>query len=322
MNSPAAGRSKTFETGLLWTQGNALLAAANFVLGKFILGWLGAWRFSALVYLIAATVNTIWWYLSDRHVMPQLQASGTGIKASETSTRRWAYILGHCLFSASGVILLWLGIDLVPSHVAAILSRVEALVGIGLGLWWLGESFSGRQWLGVAITAAGVALIRWAALSGEALGFALLLGAAISLGLAQVLGKQALRSVAIPRLVLIRGWLLCAVFLAGWWIVEPGPISLDWKQWAWIVVSALIGPVFARNAYLLALSYLPVSQVVLFNQTQPLYAVLIAMLLLHEYPGLLTIAGALVIVSGLAVVLSARPRPAAELNAPPTEPGT
>ncbi len=318
MTPPAAGRAKQLETGLLFTQGYALSAAANFVIGKYALGYVGAWRFAAITYIMAALVNTVWDGLSSRGQMPSLEASGAD---PHNFRRHWLWVAIHCLASALGVICVWLSVDLIPAHVAAILSRLEAVVGIALGMWWLKERFSARQWLGIGITAAGVALVRWGALSGSGLGFAFSILSALTLGFSQVAGKLALRAVSVPRLVLYRGWSLALIFCCGWLLLEPGWPTLGAVQWLWLAASALIGPILARNTYLLALSYLPVSQVMLLNQTQPLYTILIAMLTLHELPGSLTIAGAVVIVVGLVVVLRGNARAVNKVELPPPEPG-
>lgn len=317
MTTPSAGRTKQLETGLLFTQGYALSAAANFVIGKYALGYVGAWRFAAITYIMAALINTVWDGLSSRGQMPSLEAAGAD---PHNFRRHWLWVAIHCLASALGVICVWLSVDLIPAHVAAILSRLEAVVGIALGMWWLHERFSPRQWLGIVITAAGVVLVRWGALSGSGLGFAFAIVSALALGFSQVAGKLALRAVSVPRLVLYRGWSLALIFSLGWLLLEPGWPRLGPAQWLWLAASALIGPILARNTYLLALSYLPVSQVMLLNQTQPLYTILIAMLTLHELPGALTVIGAVVIVAGLVVVL--RGKPAASGQQPIVSPET
>ena len=69
-----------------------------------------------------------------------------------------------------------------------------------------------------------------------------------------------------------------------------------------------MGPVIARNSYMLSLSYLPVSQVVLLNQTQVLYAALVGFILRAEIPQSLFWAGAAAIVLGNVVLVLARER--------------
>ena len=67
-----------------------------------------------------------------------------------------------------------------------------------------------------------------------------------------------------------------------------------------------MGPVLARNFYMLSLSYLPVSQVVLLNQAQPLYAALVGFWLRSEIPAPLFYLGAAGIILGNLVLIRAR----------------
>lgn len=300
-----AGR-RHIETGLFYTQGYALSAAANFVIGKYAMGYTTPWRFAAITYVMAALINTLWDALSSRGRMPSLEAQH---EQQPALAHPWLWIALHCGTSALGVICVWMSVALIPAHVAAILSRLEAVIGIVLGLWWLKERFSPRQWWGFGLTAAGVLIVRWAALSGSSLGFALAVLSAVGLGFSQVFGKIALRGVAVPRLVLYRGWSLAMIFGLGWLLLEPGWPRMTVHQWLWLGASALIGPILARNTYILALSYLPVSQVVLLNQTQPIYTALLALATLNEVPTLSTCIGGAVIIAGV-VLLVARGRKA------------
>ena len=73
---------------------------------------------------------------------------------------------------------------------------------------------------------------------------------------------MAVKFTPVPRLVLIRGWIMMAVLTANWLIRLPGWEPLSLETWLWLIARAILGPVLARNNYMLALSYLPVSQVV------------------------------------------------------------
>jgi len=286
---------------MVFAQLNALFAGVLFATGGIVVDKVPPVRFAALMYLITAPVNTLWWWLTRRGYLPRIHPRPEG--SGRRFTRHDALWVGiHSLCSVAGIALLWAGMARLETAVGSLLSRLEVVVAVMLGLAWLGERLSRPQWLGLIVTLAGAAIIRWTVLAGEPLGFLLLVLSALSFGLAEVTGKVAVRTVPVPKLVLIRGWvmLLCLVILAQ--ALEPGWQSLTPTLWGLTVLSAFLGPVLSRNSYMLALSYLPVSLVVLLNQTQPLYAALAAYLMRGEVPSRQTCLGGLVLLIGVAVL--------------------
>jgi len=301
-------------SGIVFAQLNAVCAGTMMAIGKEVTVQIPPQMFVALMYTILVPINTGWWLLTHYGVLPGLHAPEDAHDHPPLKTKALLWLLLHAGASVIGIIGLWEGLTLASAAVGSLLSRLEVVVAIVLGLWLLREHFTRWHWLGFALTAAGMVIVRWAELSAEPLAFLWLLQSALGFGLAEFSGKVAVRYWPVPRLVVFRGWLMWAALTALWWIRVPG---WPWESvagwpgltaagWGWLVASAILGPVLARNNYMLALSYLPVSQVVLLNQAQPLYAALVGFWLRTEIPAPFFYVGAVAIIAGNIVLIASR----------------
>jgi drug/metabolite transporter (DMT)-like permease len=300
--------------GVVFAQLNALCAGTMMAIGKEVTVQIPPQMFIALMYAIVVPVNTAWWLLTHFKLLPGLHAREENHALAPLQLKSILWLTLHAGASVVGIIGLWEGLTLASAAAGSLLSRLEVVVAIVLGLWLLREQFTRWHWLGFGLTAAGMVIVRWAEFSAEPVAFLWLMQSALGFGLAEFSGKVAVRYWPVPRLVVVRGWLMCTALTVLWWIRVPGwpweaqghwP-GLTGAGWGWLVASALLGPVLARNNYMLSLSYLPVSQVVLLNQAQPLYAALVGFWLRAEIPAPLFYLGGLTLIAGNAVLILAR----------------
>jgi drug/metabolite transporter (DMT)-like permease len=307
---PATHRGK----GILFAQLNALCAGSMMAIGKEVTGEhlpnpLEPQVFVALMYLIVGPVNTVWWLLTKYGLIRNLHRSEKEHEQRAMTFRGIGWMLLHTTASAIGIIGLWEGLSRASSAAGSLLSRTEVVIAIILGMMFLGERFLRRHWWGFALTVVGLVLVKWGDIQLDWVAFAWLMLGAVGFGASEFTGKVAVKYWPAPRLVMVRGWLMAAILCANWWLQYPGwPTHLTAEMWLWLVVSALLGPVLARNNYMLALSFLPVSQVVLLNQAQPLYAAVVGFVLRGEIPLPLFYLGAVAIVAGNIVLIKARER--------------
>jgi len=300
--------------GIVFAQLNALCAGTMMAVGKEVTQQIPPQMFVALMYAILIPVNTAWWLLTHFRILPGLHAKEDNHALPPINTKSVLWLLAHTVASVIGIIGLWEGLALSSSAAGSLISRLEVVVAIIFGLWLLREHFTRWHWLGFALTALGMIVVRWAEFSAQPQAFLWLLQSALGFGLAEFTGKIAVKYWPVPRLVFARGWVMWALLTTIWWIRTPGwpweavagKPGLDAAGWGWLVASALLGPVLARNNYMLSLSYLPVSQVVLFNQAQVLYAALVGFILRHEIPAPLFYGGAAAIILGNIVLVLAR----------------
>ena len=300
--------------GILFAQLNALCAGLHFAGGVLPLGQISRQTqndisagivIAALYYFVAAPTNTLWWGLTKLGIMPAIGRQPLH-EPKSVNTRGVILSLVHILCSALSIALFWMGMQHATTAIAAVLSRLEILFVIVLGFLWLRERFSQWQWLGFAFTLTGILLIRSAPVDGDLRGITILLFSALSFAIALVAGKLAMQYVSVQLLMLVRAWLMALCLGLAWLLLWPHFPQLDHSGWLWLVISALSGPFLARNNYMLAVSYLPASQVVLLNQAQPIYAALLGWLLNAEVPANLALLGGMAIILGNIVLILAR----------------
>lgn len=316
------------QRGLLFAQLNAFFAGMSFVTGQMVTDHMPPLRFTALMYLIAVPVNLAWWWASQRGWLPRLDAPDTGVHTSDMPARRslrhsshgYRWLLAQSIFSALALNFMWLGMARTDAAVGALITRCELLVAIALGMLLLRERFSRGEWIGFGLSLLGVFALRITVLQGEALGFLYLALGAVFWGLTEVTGKLLIRHMPVAMAMPLRAALMAPMLCACWWIKAPGWTPLDPALGFWLVIAALLGPVLSRNCYMLAISYLPVSQVVVLNQTTPLYSAAGEWLLRAVWPSLQTLAGGAAIVLGNMLLVRARPGKAADVQRQPDEP--
>ena len=300
-------------SGIVFAQLNALFGGTMMAVGREVTGVhladpLPAAWFAVLMYMIVAPINTAWWLLIRLGLLKPLHNSASAQGRHPLEAKGIAWIAVHSLSSAFGIIGLWEGLARSSAATGSLLSRIEVVVAIILGLWLLRETFTRWHWLGFALTVVGMIIVRWTELSGDAVAFTYLLFGALGFGIAEFTGKVAVQYWPVARLTAVRAWLmLTALFIYAIASTSALP-HLTPERWAWLIASAILGPVLARNCYMLSLSYLPVSQVVLLNQAQPIYAGIVGFIVLAELPTPLFYLGALAIILGNITLILARSR--------------
>src|SRR5512146_2445738 len=78
-----------------------------------------------------------------------------------TATAMWWPILGLTLVTASSRLALFLGIKHIGGMQTALLGLLELLVAILFSHLWLNESLAWTQWLGAAVLATSLVLVRF-----------------------------------------------------------------------------------------------------------------------------------------------------------------
>ncbi len=306
-------------TGILYAQLNALFGGTMMAVGREVTGLhlehpLPAPWFAAFMYLIIAPLNTFWWLLIHYGALKPLHSSASAQGKHPLEAKGLAWMAGHSVASTVGIIGLWEGLARSTAATGSLLSRIEVVVAILLGLWLLKETFTRWHWLGFALTVVGMLIVRWTELSGDALAFTSLLIGAVGFGAAEFSGKIAVQYWPVARLTAIRAWLMLALLVSYAFATTGALPQLAADRWPWLIAAALLGPLLSRNCYMLALSYLPVSQVVLLTQAQPLYSGVVGFIVLLEVPQPLFYLGAVAIILGNIILILARshlPKPAA-----------
>jgi O-acetylserine/cysteine efflux transporter len=218
---------------------------------------------------------------------------------------RW--VLGIGLFLSAGQFgLLFISMDQgMPAGLASLVLQLQALFTIGLAVAFLGERPRPAQLAGAAIALGGIALIAAGRAEGVPLGaLALCVGAAASWGVGNICARRAQAPDAIALLV----WssLVPPLPLAG--------LSLAFEHQApslsvggvlallYVVVGATL---FGFGSWTWLMRRHPASRVAPFALLVPVAGIAAAWIALGEQPNGAEIAGALVVLLGLAVATSA-----------------
>jgi len=232
----------------------------------------------------------------------------------------WKLVVVGLLFMSGNNMMLTWGEKMVPSGFASLvvstmpimIAVMEMVLGrMGRG----GEPLNGRGWAGTLLGMAGIAVLVWPSLQGKAmvgfsrpvLGVCVLLFAAFSFAVGSVLSRrwrfQADTFVA-------TGWQIGAagVFNA---LVAVGGGTLRHAEWTWAGLGAIAYlSVFGSLCGLVAFTYLlqnvAVTKVATYAFVNPVIAVLLGVLLLHERLARTELMGMAVIVCAVAMVVYSR----------------
>ena len=230
----------------------------------------------------------------------------------------WRYVVGIGLaMGVSMFSLLFIAIDIgLPAGLASLVAQTQAFFTALLAALLLGDRPTRRQWAGMALAGAGLAVIA-ADLGGGSslLGLVLALGAALSWAVSNILTKLA-RANDPLRLVI---W-MCAVaalpLLLLSWAVEGGErmatavLHMSWLGAGAVVFQSLIATLAAFGAWSLLLARYPASVVAPFSLLVPVFGMSSTALLLGESVSPAKLAGAALVLVGLGVtVLRGRGRP-------------
>ena len=220
-----------------------------------------------------------------------------------------ASALVGCLFLAGGTGLVTVAELDVPSGLAAVLVAAMPLVVVVLRRL-AGEPVGRVTAVGVTAGFAGVAVLL---LPGNptpgagALGLGLILVATVSMAVASFVSSRLPvpddTLVATALELLAAGVLLC---LAGLLTGETADLALDRVSGASLAAFAYLvvaGSLVAYTAYVWLLANAPVSQATTHTHVNPVVAVLLGWLVLHEPVTLATLAGAALVIGSVATVV-------------------
>lgn len=240
--------------------------------------------------------------------------SGKSIEVSLVELARLA-VIGILLLVTSNVVLAWAE-QLIPTGLAALLVAI-------VPLWFLllermshkGERFSSRAVFGIVMGLIGVGVLMWPKLRvgfavghKEILGMALCMSASISWATGSILSKR---------------WHVRVdpYGASGWEMLIAGVVNLviggalgefsrtHWDRAAVIAVIYLIiaGSWIGFTAYLWLLKNVPTSKVATYAYVNPIVAVFLGWLVLHEKMDVWMFAGSVVIILSVILVTGAKP---------------
>ena len=277
-------------TPLLWTVNLVVVRTAPGIVTPNILA-LGRWFLAGLI-LLGVSRHEVW---QNRHWIRE-------------NARRYL-VLGACGMWICGAWVYQAGYSTSAMNISLIYACAPVLIAVGSVLW-LGEHLSARQFLGVAIALAGVVnvVVRgdWTHLMQVELvpGDLWIVAAAISWAAYSLLQRSwptRLGSTAQLAVICLAGSVILLPF-ACWEALDASTPALTGTAMLLMLLAALLPGVGAYWIYGWTQKILGASRVAVTLYLAPLYAALVTWLMLNEPMGWHHLGGAILILSGVALV--------------------
>ena len=278
----------------------------------------------AIAYVVAKPVTASFLPMFLTSIAYVLTAPVLFRPQSGLRTSLWAVLAAGTLGGSVQSALIFSGIERVPASMAILVVQSQVPFAVLAG-WMFGqERMNSHRLAGIVTAISGVALVVGLPGSiGEIGGLLMIVLGTLSWGLAQGLIRAASRDSG-ARLMGAMSAVAAPQLLAMSFLMESGQgralTNASLLDWAGVAVLALGGFVAAYVIWYDLLRRFRVDQITPFALLMPIIGVVIAFLFLGERPSLLALAGGVVILIGLALVVSARdgPRPL-RVNATPPE---
>ena len=233
---------------------------------------------------------------ASRAELAHILAAGLLMHAATLGGSHYAQYLGM----SAGITALILSVQ--PLLTAIIVSR------------WMREHLSARQWLGVALGLAGVALVVWHKVDIRAVTWASLIGVGFSL--VSITAGTLYQRVFCPAVDLHSAALLqfaisLALLAPLAWAVEGMQVRWAWQLFAAIAFLVILASILAVNALHTLMRRGEATRVTSLMYLTPIFAVLLELLVFGVVPTPLSLAGIAVTCTGVALVAWKRDRRAA-----------
>lgn len=275
---------------------SAFLTGCIYTLGKVALGEITPALLVAWIFSIASITLAFW-----------TAATGRLRDILKCTARDWVIIFFFSAFSIAALLTMWTGIQGLDPTVAAFISRLQTLVTVFLGVFFLKERFRALEGLGGLLLIVGVVIIRISFDVTLSYWFWVMVISGVLFGITEIFAKQAVRSLHPIPLNFVRNSII-AIFFVVWILAKKQPLFALGNVWPQIVAMGIAGPLFSRLSFLYAMRYIDVSKAVLVNQMQPIFVALVAFAFLGAIPTLREWVGGLIILTGCVIMITGHDR--------------
>ena len=272
--------------GLFFSLLGTFLVSTNFVTAKYALSGFNPLTFS-LIWCSAATFYTlIIIYLTKQSknlILP-------------TSARLPIILMG--VLTGIGMLLGWQGLAILDPTFVAFLKRLEPVLVILLSFLYLKERLlMGEMIALILIAVGGVYSVfgRWEMI-GE--GILLILLSSVATALQLVIAKTSIQNASPLILVFYR--IGIATGTIAIWTISSGGVNfnVESRYWAVTLLGALLGPCLSFLCTFNAYRYWELARSTIVLMLQPLFALVLAIVFLRQFPTWQELAGGIIILVG------------------------
>jgi drug/metabolite transporter (DMT)-like permease len=199
--------------------------------------------------------------------------------------------------------------------VTALILAAQPLLTALIASRWMNQRLAARQWLGVGLGLAGVALVVWHKVDIRAVSWASV--AAVGVSLVAITAGTLYQRVFCPRVDLYAGALLqfaisLAVLAPLAWTVEGMHVHWAWQLVAAIAFLVILASILGVNVLHTLMRHGEAARVTSLMYLTPVFAVVLELLMFGVIPTPLSLAGMAITCLGVAMVAWQRRRPAAD----------
>ena len=287
---------RTPSLGYVFALTSAIGAGTATVLGKWNLEVIPVLLMNSLIFTTATVAMTAGW-------LPF-----AGFKKAFSLTRQgWFWVMMFTITSALAVGGHWAGVKRMDPSLAAFVARTEVPIVIIMGIVILKERFSRWETLGLLLSIVGIVVMRLTLRFEYSTGFWLVLFGAVFFGLTEFVSKMAVRHVPPITLAFLRNLFIAVIYWIMFAASGESTVGLE-KVWPGVIALGLVGPIISRMSYLSALKRMELSKVAVISQSQPIYVILLALLVLGQLPSVRETVGGIFLIAGCILMVFARAR--------------
>ena len=199
--------------------------------------------------------------------------------------------------------------------VTALILAAQPLLTALVASRWMNQRLAARQWLGVGLGLAGVALVVWHKIDIHAISWGSL--AAVGVSLVAITAGTLYQRVFCPRVDLYSAALLqfaisLAVLAPLAWAAEGMQVRWAWQLFAAIAFLVIFASILGVNVLHTLMRHGEAARVTSLMYLTPVFAVVLELLMFGVIPTPLSLVGMAVTCLGVAMVAWQRRRPAAD----------
>lgn len=244
-----------------------------------------------------------WWFLLPLPALLLLRPPAGTWKI--LIRRHWRFFLAYNLIEGTGNILFFYLLRVMQPSILSFFFSLTPLLGALCAYLYLNERLSGQEWLGGALSMAGVILITWASPEVGILLAALAVLMTLLYSFSNVLVKRWIRDVP-PKAVISTRIVFQAVFFTVLLLIFGGFRWPTAGEMVFLGLGACSGPAFGMYVVFVAMQYLKATQLFLIRNLQPFFVTVAAALFLHQALTLRQLTGGAVIIAGVFLLLAAK----------------